>query len=99
MIQYAFLTSVLDEGEGRLHALGALPIVERDPGTHWIGSWVGPRASLGKYGEETTNPFSLQGIQPRFLSRPARNLSLVPLNFRINNCPVVMVCKDSCPSA
>jgi hypothetical protein len=28
------------EVSGQLHAL------ERDPGTHWIGGWVGPRAVL-----------------------------------------------------
>jgi len=29
----------------QLHALAA-PLRERTPGKHWIGGWVGPRASL-----------------------------------------------------
>jgi hypothetical protein len=33
------------EVSGQLHAPAALP-PERDPGTHWIGGWVGPRAVL-----------------------------------------------------
>jgi hypothetical protein len=34
------------EVSGQLHAPAALPPRERDPGTHWIGGWVGPRAVL-----------------------------------------------------
>jgi hypothetical protein len=33
------------EVSGQLHALAALP-PGKDPGTHWIGGWVGPRAVL-----------------------------------------------------
>jgi hypothetical protein len=32
---------------GQIHAPAALPRKERNPGTHWIGDWVGPRAGLG----------------------------------------------------
>jgi hypothetical protein len=31
---------------GQLHAPAALPPKERDPRTHWIAGWVGPRAGL-----------------------------------------------------
>jgi hypothetical protein len=34
------------EVSGQLHATAALNPRERDPGTHWIGGWVGPRAVL-----------------------------------------------------
>jgi hypothetical protein len=32
------------EVSGQLQAPAALPPGERDPGTHWIWGWVGPRA-------------------------------------------------------
>jgi hypothetical protein len=31
---------------GQLHAPAALPPMEIDPGTYWIGGWMGPRAVL-----------------------------------------------------
>jgi hypothetical protein len=31
------------EVSDQLHASAASPPGERDPGTHWIGVWVGPR--------------------------------------------------------
>jgi hypothetical protein len=34
------------EVSGQLHVLATLPRGDRTPGTHWIGGWVGPRASL-----------------------------------------------------
>jgi hypothetical protein len=34
------------EVSGQLHVPAALPPRERDPGTHWIGERVGPRAAL-----------------------------------------------------
>jgi hypothetical protein len=34
------------EVSGQLHIPVALPPRERVPGTHWIGSWVGPRTIL-----------------------------------------------------
>jgi hypothetical protein len=40
-IAHTFLTSALDEGEW----LAACPR-GRNPGTHWIGGWVDPRAGL-----------------------------------------------------
>jgi len=40
------LTSVLDEGEWSASHPGHFTSRERTPGTHWIGGWMGPRASL-----------------------------------------------------
>jgi len=40
------LTSALDGGEWSASCPGHFTPRERDPGTHWIGGWVGPRASL-----------------------------------------------------
>jgi hypothetical protein len=40
-----FLTSALDRVSGQFHSPAALP-PEKAPGTHWIGCWVGPRASV-----------------------------------------------------
>jgi hypothetical protein len=40
------LTSALDGGEWSASRPGRFTSKERDPGTHWIGGWVGPRAVL-----------------------------------------------------
>jgi hypothetical protein len=41
-----YLTSALDGGEWSAPHPGCFTPRERAPGTHWIGSWVGPRAGL-----------------------------------------------------
>jgi hypothetical protein len=41
------LTSALDGGELSASRPGRFTRRERDPGTHWIVGWVGPRAVLG----------------------------------------------------
>jgi hypothetical protein len=43
---HAFLTSELDGGKWSASRPGHFTFRERDPGTHWIGGWVGPRAVL-----------------------------------------------------
>jgi hypothetical protein len=43
---HAFLTSALDGGGWSASRPGRFIPRERAPGTHWIGGWVGPRASL-----------------------------------------------------
>jgi hypothetical protein len=40
------LTSALDGGDWSSSHCSHFTTGERDPGTHWIGGWVGPRASL-----------------------------------------------------
>jgi len=34
------------EVSGQFHAPAVLSPMERAPGTHWIGDWVGPRTGL-----------------------------------------------------
>jgi hypothetical protein len=41
-----FLTSALAGGEWSASPPGRFTPGERAPGTHWIGGWVVPRASL-----------------------------------------------------
>jgi hypothetical protein len=43
---HVFLTSALVGNEWSASRFGHFTPGERDPGTHWIGGWVGPRASL-----------------------------------------------------
>jgi hypothetical protein len=50
-------------GVGRQrHNQAALP-PEKNPGAHWIGGWVGPRAGLEGCGEENILPPS--GVEHR----------------------------------
>jgi hypothetical protein len=59
-------------------------------GTHWIGGWVGPRASLDSI-EKRYQP--LPGIEPKFPGRPVRSLVTILIDsFRwvghgVNNPP------------
>jgi hypothetical protein len=48
-------------------------------GTHWIGSWMDPRA--GPDDVEKRKFLTLPGIELRPLSRPARNQSLYRLSY------------------
>jgi hypothetical protein len=66
---YIFLTSAL-VGSGQLHAPTALNPGKRDPGTHWIGGWVDPRAGLGNL--EKSN-LTLLGLELRPLRCPAHS--------------------------
>jgi hypothetical protein len=43
---YSSLTSALDGVSRQRHVPAALYPRGRDPGTHWTGGWVGPRAGL-----------------------------------------------------
>jgi len=43
---HAFLTSALERSEWSASRPGYFTPRERAPGTHWIGGWVGPSASL-----------------------------------------------------
>jgi hypothetical protein len=55
------------------HAPAALYLQEKDPGTRWIGGWVGPRAGLDT--EATRKILSpLPRIEPR--GRPAHSQTL-----------------------
>jgi hypothetical protein len=43
---HVFLTSALGGGELSVSRPGCFTPGEGDPGTHWIGGWVDPRAGL-----------------------------------------------------
>jgi hypothetical protein len=48
---HAFLTLALAGGDWPASRPGRFTPRERAPGTHWIGGWVGPRASLDNMNE------------------------------------------------
>jgi hypothetical protein len=65
---------------GQFHALDALLPQERAPSSHWIGGWVGPRASLDTEEKRKISTLSLTGIEPSFPAcRLVTTLSEVPL--------------------
>jgi hypothetical protein len=44
---HSFLTSATDESEWSTSRVGRFnPAKKKKPGTHWIGGWIGPTASL-----------------------------------------------------
>jgi hypothetical protein len=47
MYRHIFLSSVLAGGEWSASRPGRFTLGENADGTHWIGSWVDPRAGLG----------------------------------------------------
>jgi hypothetical protein len=47
----AFLTSALEGGEWSASHPAALSLGERATGAHWLGVWMGPRASTDTVGE------------------------------------------------
>jgi len=58
------------EVSGQLHAPATLPS-GKEPGTHWMGGWVGPRAS-GHSGVEK-NFWSLSGLKPLIIQLIAQD--------------------------
>jgi hypothetical protein len=80
---HAFLTSALDGGEWS--ASRPDPFTPgKDPGTHVIGGWLGPRAGLDAV-VKRRNPYFCRESKP---SRPARSLITILaevrwLNFRL----------------
>jgi hypothetical protein len=66
---YVFLTSAQAGGEWSASRLGRFAPGERAPGTHFIGGLVGPRAGLDDV--ENRKFLTLQGLELRFLGRPA----------------------------
>jgi hypothetical protein len=53
---HAFLTSPLHGGEWSASHICHFTPEERDPGTHMIGGWVGPRAGLDAVVKRKKNP-------------------------------------------
>jgi hypothetical protein len=68
---------------GQLHAPDALPPGERDPGAHWIGGCVGPRA--GPDDMEKGKFLPPPGLELRSLGHPARSQSLYRLLYPVSN--------------
>jgi hypothetical protein len=70
---HIFLISAQAGGEWSVSRSGRFNPGERAPGTHWIGSWVDPRAGLNKVEKKTF--LTLEGPELRPLGRPTRTLS------------------------
>jgi hypothetical protein len=78
-IDSVFLTSALTGGEWSPSRACRFTPGERAPGTHWIGGWVDPRATLDDV--EKRNFLTLSGLEVRPLGRPARSQSLYRLRY------------------
>jgi hypothetical protein len=76
---HIFLTSALAGGEWSASRPGRFTPSERAPNNHWIGSWVDPRVTLDDV--EKRKFFTLRGLKPRPLGRPARSQSLYRLSY------------------
>jgi hypothetical protein len=51
----------------------------KNPGTHWIGGWVGLEAGLDDVKKRKF--LTLPGLEPRLLGHPARSQSLYRLRY------------------
>jgi hypothetical protein len=78
---HIFLTSALAGGEWSASRPGRFNPGKRAPGTHWIGDWVDPRASLDDV-EKILDP---TGNRTPPLGRPARSQSLYRLRYPGSN--------------
>jgi hypothetical protein len=70
---HTFLTAELDGGELSNSRPGRFTPKERNPGTHWIGSWVGPRAGLDAVAKRKI-PFPCRESKP---ARPVRSVVII----------------------
>jgi hypothetical protein len=89
---FSLMTSALAGGDWSISRPGRFTPVERASGTHWIGGWVGPRASL----EDVKNRkfLTLPGLEHRPLGRPTRSQSLYRLRYPGSTiCIYVCVCE------
>jgi hypothetical protein len=73
------LTSALYGGDWSASRLGQFTTVEKAPGTHWIGSWVDPRASLDSM--ENRKFLALLGLELQPFSWSAGSQSLYQLHY------------------
>jgi hypothetical protein len=67
---HIFLTSALVGGEWSASRHRHFDPRERAPGTHWIGGWVGPRASLDDMEKKKFLTVLGLKLQPLLLSKP-----------------------------
>jgi hypothetical protein len=68
---HIFLTSALVGGEWSVSRPRRFTPRERAPGTHWLGGWMDPRASLDDV--ERRKFLTLPGLELRPLCRPDRS--------------------------
>jgi hypothetical protein len=66
---HIFLTLALVGGDWSASRPGRFALVERAPGTHWIGGWMDPRTSLDDV--EKKKILTLPGLKLWSLGRPA----------------------------
>jgi hypothetical protein len=71
---HVFLTSALAGGKWSASRPSLF-----NPGIHWIGGWVGPRAGLDDV--EKRKSFTLPGLELQPFGRPARSQSLYQLRY------------------
>jgi hypothetical protein len=76
---HTVLTSPLVRGEWSASRPCRFTLGERAPGTHCIGGWVDPRASLNDV--EKRKFLTLSELELRPLGRPARSQSLYRLSY------------------
>jgi hypothetical protein len=74
--KYIFMTSAVVGGEWSASCPCRFTLEERAPDTHWIRSWVGPRAHV-----EKRKFLALPELELRPLGRPARSYSLYRLRY------------------
>jgi hypothetical protein len=74
-----FLSAALAGDEWSASRPGRFTPEERAYGTHWIGGWVGPRASLDDVKKRKF--LTLPGLELRPLDRPPRSQSLHLLHY------------------
>jgi hypothetical protein len=76
---HVFLISALVGCEWLASHSGRFTLVEKAPGTRWIGGWVGPRAVLEDVKKRKL--LTLSGVEPRILVRPGSRQSLHRLRY------------------
>jgi hypothetical protein len=79
---HIFLTSVLAVGEWSASRLGRFTPGKRANGTHWIGSWVDPRAGLDDV--EKRKFSTLPGLELQTLGRRTSSQSLYRLRYPVS---------------
>jgi hypothetical protein len=79
-----FLTSALVDGEWSASRPCRLTPRERACSTHWIGDWVGPRASLDNM--EKLKFLILPGLKLGTLGHPSRRQSCGSLPWKPPTC-------------
>jgi hypothetical protein len=67
------------EVSGQLHAPACLPPGKIDPGAHWTGGWVGPRAGLDEEKNLVTAGNQTPAVQPIATPTPHKHRSQIRL--------------------